>query len=431
MYAAEHDGRPVAVKVLHDELALSEQQRRRFLREADALAAVEHPNVVRILDAGTNDDGCPYLVMDRIDGETLAERLAGGPLPRDEAMRRFRELADALQALHDAGLVHRDIKPENIVCDGDRTVLLDLGIAKRAVDGHTRTQTGLVRGTPDYMAPERLFGVPASVASDVYELALVLYFMLVGEAPWEDATDPSARHDPAPIDDAANPALLRALSVSAKKRPQTVTALTRAITTIADGEERATATALVRPRPDRPRSGRWLAIVPTALITVGAIAAAAFWSAPTFARAPSQLLRPTLATATAASQQKPPATVPAVSAPPGEPSTKAPTPSLDKSVASSPFRAGPWCTRWLALRCSPEAITRMTPAPCASAKGALQQASGRQSSDAQEVMCEKMYVATRKVEPARRAWLANPNAQVPPVAPKPQTPTADNTVATP
>jgi serine/threonine-protein kinase len=195
---------PFALKVLHEELALSERERARFLAEAHKMQKVRHDGLLRLLDAGELPDGRPYLLMPRLFGETLGDCLARGALPVDEAVRIFGVLARAVQAIHDAGMVHRDIKPENVflareapggplrsaddsgaVRVAPRPVLLDFGIARDLDDGpSTTTANGRIRGTPAYMAPERFFGTPASVATDIYELGVVLYMMLSGRLPW-------------------------------------------------------------------------------------------------------------------------------------------------------------------------------------------------------------------------------------------------------
>ncbi len=203
VYASELGGTPVAIKVLHPDLSLDEKQVVRFLEEADRLRRVEHPCLVRVLSAGSLPDGRPYIVMPLLSGRSLAAQLELGPLPIDEALALFDGVAGAVAAVHAAGLVHRDIKPENVMflapaAEGGerRLVLLDLGIARDTDGGpSTTTKAGFVRGTPAYMSPERLFGQPASVRTDVYELALLLYMMLTARLPWDEG-DPAGRLSP-------------------------------------------------------------------------------------------------------------------------------------------------------------------------------------------------------------------------------------------
>jgi serine/threonine-protein kinase len=208
-----------------------------------------------VLDAGTLPDGRPFLAMPHLRGESLAQRLTRGALPSLHALALFDGLAGAVAALHAAGLVHRDIKPENIFLleGGDRLVLLDLGIA-REIDApaSTTTQAGMVRGTPAYMAPERFFGSPASVGTDLYELAVVLYLMLVGRLPWDSVHDAKGRMFPRRPADAGvqipeplAQALIDALSTNVDLRPASVPAFVERIRRAMDEQEIATGPTLL------------------------------------------------------------------------------------------------------------------------------------------------------------------------------------------
>ncbi len=190
--------RDVALKVLRADLALTDSEVKRFLAEAALMQRISHVSVVPVLGSGLVADGRPYLVMPRLEGETLAARLHRAPLTVGDALALFEQLADAVDTLHAAGIIHRDLKPENVfVVEGTRVVLLDFGIAKEAsAPASTTTTEGRVRGTPAYMAPERFFNAPASVRSDIYELAVTLYEMLLGTLPWRNPDDVSARLDP-------------------------------------------------------------------------------------------------------------------------------------------------------------------------------------------------------------------------------------------
>jgi serine/threonine-protein kinase len=231
VYAAHRDATSLALKVPHATDSLTPKEQRRFLQEAEMLARVHHPAIIEVLDAGTLPDGRPFVAMPRHDGETLADRLERGPLDRDHALGLFDELADAVAVLHDEGLLHRDLKPENILLvDAERHVkLLDFGIAKDvAAPASTTTQAGMTRGTPAVMAPERFFGSPASIGTDVYELAVVLYVMLVGRLPWPDS-DAAARLAPAlPADlgvalpSKLSDAMMQSLSTRPEVRPASV-----------------------------------------------------------------------------------------------------------------------------------------------------------------------------------------------------------------
>ena len=182
VYDASWGPRRVALKVLHTALVGTGKDRAQFLGEAQRLQQIGHPSVVKVLAVGELPDGRPYLAMERLEGETLATLIARGRLALDRALHLFGELCSAVTALHEQGLVHRDLKPENVFVVAERhAVLLDFGIAKDlAAPASTTTQEGNVRGTPAYMAPERFFGQSAGLATDVYELALVLYAMLAG-----------------------------------------------------------------------------------------------------------------------------------------------------------------------------------------------------------------------------------------------------------
>src|SRR5688572_9164617 len=230
--------REVALKVLHPTLIATERERTQFFEEARRLQDISHPGVVKVLASGELPDGRPYLAMEKLAGPTLAARLAAGALPLPRALALFDQLAGAVQALHDRGLVHRDLKPENVVLVEDgataHAVLLDFGIAKQlAAPASTTTQDGGVRGTPAYMAPERFFGQPATIATDVYELAVTLYAMLAGNLPWADCGDPEVRLNPASLGDAVPEAvdveIRRALSTRAQNRPGSARELAAAV----------------------------------------------------------------------------------------------------------------------------------------------------------------------------------------------------------
>jgi serine/threonine protein kinase len=243
VYDATWGPRRVALKVLHPSLVGTEGARSQFFAEAARLQGIQHPAVVKVLAVGSLPDGRPYLAMERLEGEPLASVLARGPLPVPRALALFEELCGAVGALHDQGLVHRDLKPENVfIVGGVHAVLLDFGIAKEvAAPASTTTIDGGVRGTPAYMAPERFFGQPAGVATDLYELAVTLYAMLAGALPWDDLADPEARLSPRPLgealaaggDAAISPELdievRRALSTRAQNRPPSARAFAEAV----------------------------------------------------------------------------------------------------------------------------------------------------------------------------------------------------------
>ncbi|HEX2192616.1 MAG TPA: serine/threonine-protein kinase [Acidimicrobiales bacterium] len=182
-------GRPVAIKFLLPEMAARPDIRTRFEAEARAAASLSHPNAVAVFDTGEHD-GAPYIVMERLPGETLADRMAARPGPAQdiEAVRTLAaEVLGALGAAHATGLVHRDVKPANILVAADgRAKVADFGIAKSVQDTPTGdlTVTGQLLGTPAYLAPERLDGAPASPRADIWSLGVVLYELLAGTRPF-------------------------------------------------------------------------------------------------------------------------------------------------------------------------------------------------------------------------------------------------------
>jgi serine/threonine protein kinase len=175
--------RPVAIKVLADNLAADDAFRKRFLREARLAAQLAHPNVVRVFDSG-EAGGRPYIVMEYVEGETLAELLARrGRLSPAEAVELALQVCSGLEHAHHAGLVHRDVKPQNLIIRGDGTIkIVDFGIA-RSAQGTQLTETGSVLGTAAYLAPEQAAGEEVTPATDVYALGVVLYEMLAGRTP--------------------------------------------------------------------------------------------------------------------------------------------------------------------------------------------------------------------------------------------------------
>lgn len=183
-------GRPVAVKLLRRDMAADPELRRRFEAEAKAAAGLAHPNVVAVHDTG-EQDGVPYIVMERLAGRTVADDVAEGPLEAARVARLAREVLAALDVAHRAGVVHRDIKPGNLLLTPDSSVKVgDFGIAKAAeTQPSDLTATGQVIGTPAYLAPERLEGKPATARSDLYSLGVVLYEALSGAKPyWGDTS---------------------------------------------------------------------------------------------------------------------------------------------------------------------------------------------------------------------------------------------------
>ncbi len=172
-----------AVKLLPANLATEPDFLKRFEREAASASRLDHPNILAVYEYGESN-GVPYLVMPYIKGGTLKERMAAGPVPREEALNYLKQAAEALDYAHEQGLVHRDVKPANLLLDGrGRLYLADFGIAKALEGAEGLTRTGVGVGTPEYMAPEQAQG-RADQRSDLYALGVVLYQLLTGRVPY-------------------------------------------------------------------------------------------------------------------------------------------------------------------------------------------------------------------------------------------------------
>ncbi|HUS30569.1 MAG TPA: serine/threonine-protein kinase [Kofleriaceae bacterium] len=198
VYRAQHEilGRSAAVKVLRPELTENEGLVTRFINEAKAASAIRHPGIIEVLDFGTTDDGRQYLVMEFLDGESLAKRLEKRTrLPDHEAAEIGRGIASALEAAHKKGIVHRDLKPDNVFLvpdidlpSGERPKVLDFGVAKLTDTNTRNTQTGALMGTPMYMAPEQARAAAAiDHRADLYSLGCILYELVVGNPPFTGA----------------------------------------------------------------------------------------------------------------------------------------------------------------------------------------------------------------------------------------------------
>src|SRR6185436_100145 len=169
-------GRDVAIKVA------ASQFTGRFEREAHAVAALNHANICTLHDIGPN-----YLVMELVEGETLAARLKRGKLALADVLKYGVQIADALAAAHAKGIIHRDLKPGNIMLTKNSVKVLDFGLAK-SQHGATMTASNVIMGTPAYMAPEQSAGKEADARSDIYALGLVLFEMATGSRPTPEYT---------------------------------------------------------------------------------------------------------------------------------------------------------------------------------------------------------------------------------------------------
>ena len=239
-------GRVVAIKILPDALAHDADRVARFEREARALAALNHPNIAALYGLEHADDQ-QFLVMELVDGETLAERLAHGPLSIEDALRIALQIADALETAHEVGIIHRDLKPANVkVTTDERVKVLDFGLAKitepdSAGAGLTRSPTidpavsrsHVILGTAPYMSPEQAKGQAVDRRSDVFSFGVVLYEMLTGRRPFEGETAPEILASvlmrepdfaalPASVDSRMSDLVRRCLDKTPKRRWQAI-----------------------------------------------------------------------------------------------------------------------------------------------------------------------------------------------------------------
>src|SRR5277367_2630351 len=193
-------GREVAIKILPESFATDAERLRRFEQESQAVATLNHPNILAIYDVGTRD-GAPYLVSELLEGESLRAVLEKGPIPQRKAVEYAVQIANGLAAAHDKGIVHRDLKPDNLfVCRDGRVKILDFGLAKLAgkagaeADGATMTSShtaaGVVMGTASYMSPEQVRGESVDARTDMFAFGAVLFEMLSGKRAFQRDTPP-------------------------------------------------------------------------------------------------------------------------------------------------------------------------------------------------------------------------------------------------
>src|SRR5262245_48753268 len=191
--------RTVAIKVLPADVSSDPAAKQRFKREAETVAALNHPHICILHDVG-EENGADYLVMELLDGETLAQRLTRGPLPLNQALEYASEIADALDKAHRQGIIHRDLKPGNIMLTKSGAKLLDFGLAKLKRRADTAkslstlptkddiTAQGMIIGTLPYMAPEQLNGEEPDARTDIFAFGAVLYEMISGKRAFDGKT---------------------------------------------------------------------------------------------------------------------------------------------------------------------------------------------------------------------------------------------------
>ena len=293
--------RTVAIKVLPSHLSNNTQLKERFEREARAVSSLNHPHICTLHDIGS-ENGVDFMVMEHIEGQTLADRLSKGALPLDQALQRGTEIADALDKAHRQGVVHRDLKPGNIMLTKSGAKLLDFGLAKMTAaetdgggvsalptEAKPLTQEGSILGTFQYMAPEQLEGKEADSRTDVFAFGALMYEMLTGKRAFEGKSqaslivaimekDPPAMSELQPMTPAAlNRVIKKCLSKEPDSRWQSASDLHDELKWIA---ESGSTTAILSADTAAPAPKRWQQAMPLAMVAVLAagIAGLAGWN---------------------------------------------------------------------------------------------------------------------------------------------------------
>ena len=251
--------RYVAVKVLPPHLAQDPMFGERFVREARAIARLDHQNILPVYDFGQSD-GITYIVMKYVEGGTLKDVLERGKVPFDQSALLLEQVALALDYAHGQGIIHRDVKPANVLmARPDWALLSDFGLAKVAEATVKLTGTGVGMGTPEYMAPEQAHGLETDARADIYSLGVTLYAMVTGQVPYTGSTpiDVILKHVNAPLPSpravnpmlplAAEAAILKAMAKKPQERPSSASELSRAFTQGLKSRPQAEATRLESP----------------------------------------------------------------------------------------------------------------------------------------------------------------------------------------
>jgi eukaryotic-like serine/threonine-protein kinase len=417
-------GKHVAIKILHTELEDADIVAR-FRREAEIAAKLNHPNIVGVIDYNLTPDGMPYLVLDYLEGETLAHRIARGPLPLEHVLSILRQIGSALAAAHRAGIVHRDLKPQNIFLvptevDGrlvEIAKVLDFGISKIRGSQTVKTQDSALLGTPQYMAPEQATGQHANVdeRTDLFALGAIVYEMLSGQPAFSGASIPEVvfkvvYEQPVPLSQYAPsvpPAIVaavnQAMAKPADERFPSVTRFVEAITgqplTLPRGQF-----ASAPPGADSPSAARRVATGEAFDRTIGPGEAAGVATDPLLATAAQNASTTPVASRGPSDMQSLPAPrvlqdpqgphdlrgMQGLQGPPGTLTPGAPAPHATASKAAPTVDLGPKATAEPARRLSPGVIAAIVLAGAALAGGAV-------------------FVATRPDDTASRTPAAQPD----------------------
>ncbi|HEY3701282.1 MAG TPA: serine/threonine-protein kinase, partial [Acidimicrobiales bacterium] len=343
--------RPVAVKILRPRYAGDDVRRRGLSAEARAAARLSHPNVATVYDVG-EDERRPCIVMELVNGGTLARRLQDPPMGQEEAVRLIVQVLGALDAAHRAGIVHRDIKPGNILLTEDGTAkVTDFGIAKALEPADIDlTLTDEVMGTPRYLAPERAAGAQATVASDVWAVGVVLYEALTGRPPFDADTSlglaiAAERGDLVPpevyrpdLSTALGAVVARALAPRPLDRFTSASEMAAAVSrAVADPASTAAFEPPTAPYPHlggeterRPRPSRRTLLVGGGLVLSLLLVAVAALLLLLGGR------RPTAALAPPPSSTAPPPSVPLTTLPPATSTTSTPTTQVPATIVTTP-----------------------------------------------------------------------------------------------
>jgi eukaryotic-like serine/threonine-protein kinase len=280
--------RKVALKILHEQYSDDAEYVERFRREARAVAALSHPNIVTVIDRGDHD-GRQFIVFEHVDGENLKRLIErSGPLPVDQALHLAVQVARGLAFAHREGLVHRDVKPQNVLLNGDgRAKVTDFGIARSLHVQRGMTQTGTVLGTSDYIAPEQAQGQRVDEQSDVYSLGVVCYELLTREVPFPgenfvavamrhiNEEPPSVRAVRPDVPPRVDAAVRRAMAKDPDDRFPTMSDFCRELEACLEELQGTRVLTPVRPAGRRRRrhgSGPWpLVVALAALVAIGAV----------------------------------------------------------------------------------------------------------------------------------------------------------------